>query len=55
MTIKQLSNERLATILLTTDGKGRDAKIAALNELLDREFDKGYFSRVEQSGSSSGS
>lgn len=40
--IKNLSDEELKNILLTYDGKGKDAKEKALQELLDRAENEGY-------------
>jgi len=34
--------KELIVILITTDGKGKEAKEKALQELLEAEFDKGW-------------
>lgn len=39
--IESSSDADLKALLLTTDGKGKEVKSAALSELLSREFSKG--------------
>lgn len=46
--IKDLDEEALMTILATVDGKGKIIKGKALEELLQREYDKGYEAGLDQ-------
>lgn len=39
---KDLSDAALIDILLTVDGQGKQAKAAALSELLKRTYDEGW-------------
>jgi hypothetical protein len=48
--ISKLSEEELLKILLTPDGKGRQVKCAALDELLERSTDKLYYDMRESLG-----
>jgi len=40
--LADLSEEALIDVLVTCDGQGKEAKNAALNELLKRAYDEGY-------------
>lgn len=43
--IKDLDKAALKAILLTVDGKGKTIKEKALEELLEREYERGYIER----------
>ena len=39
---QSLSDQELVALLITCDGKGKEEKLAALEELLERKYSNGY-------------